>query len=346
MHSIAQATTATGADFWLPLIFLFVMGLAILIYVVLDGYDLGIGILLRGASPPQRDTMIASIGPFWDANETWLVLGVGILLVAFPLAHGVIMGALYLPVAMMLGGLILRGVAFDFRAKAQAPHRPIWDIAFHAGSVLASFAQGMMLGYMVTGFADSGADHAFALFIGICLLAGYALLGACWLIAKAEGDLQRLAIRWAYRSLWLTGAGIAAVSVATPWMSPSIFAKWFSLPEMILLAPIPVASLALFIGLERGLRWMGKAEIRRVERWRWAPFAGVVAIYVLAFNGLAYSLFPWLVIDRLNIWNSAGAANSLGFMLVGVVIVLPMILAYNVFVYRVFRGKATDLHYD
>ena len=167
---------------WLPLAFMAMMGLAILAYVILDGYDLGVGMLLRLADDDEKDLMIASIGPFWDANETWLVLGVGILLVAFPLAHGVILGALYLPVALMLLGLILRGVAFDFRVKARAEHKAAWNNCFFAGSLLAALAQGYMLGALVTGFDATPWNVAFSLCIGVCLAMGYSLLGACWLI--------------------------------------------------------------------------------------------------------------------------------------------------------------------
>ena len=181
----------------LPLVFTALMALAMLLYVVLDGYDLGVGILLRGAGDADKDRMIASIGPFWDANETWLVLGVGLLLVAFPMAHGVILGALYLPVAAMLIGLILRGVAFDFRVKARAAHKPLWNGAFWAGSVLAAFSQGYMLGSYVLGFRDDGVGTLFAVAIGLSLVAGYALVGAGWLVVKAEGGLRAKAVGWA-----------------------------------------------------------------------------------------------------------------------------------------------------
>ena len=182
----------------LPVVFTALMALAMLMYVVLDGYDLGVGILLRGMSDAHQDRMVASIGPFWDANETWLVLGVGLLLVAFPMAHGVILGALYLPVAAMLIGLILRGVAFDFRVKARAAHKPLWNGAFWAGSLLAAFSQGYMLGSYVLGFRSDAVGLGFAVAIGLCLCAGYALLGAGWLVLKAEGELRERALRWAY----------------------------------------------------------------------------------------------------------------------------------------------------
>jgi cytochrome d ubiquinol oxidase subunit II len=330
---------------WLPVVFLMLMGVSMLAYVVLDGYDLGVGILLRRALDPEKDTMIASIGPFWDANETWLVLGIGILLVAFPLAHGVILTALYLPVALMLLGLILRGVAFDFRAKARAHHKAAWDRAFYAGSLLASLAQGVMLGLTVVGFEYNAINLAFALAIGFGLAAGYALLGATWLIIKTEGDLQRKAVRWARASLWLTALGIAGVSIATPLVSERIFERWFSLTVLPLLLPIPVVTALLFFVVDRSLRRLPTRLAEGNEYGAWIPFASTVGIFVLAFYGLAYSLFPYLVIDRLTIWQAAAAPESLMFILVGTAIVLPAILGYTVYAYRVFWGKTRALTY-
>jgi cytochrome bd ubiquinol oxidase subunit II len=279
------------------------MGLAMLAYVVLDGFDLGVGILLPGADDAQKDLMIASIGPFWDANETWLVLGVGILLIAFPVAHGVILSALYLPVTLMLIALILRGVAFDFRVKAHVRHRRSWDRAFFAGSALAAASQGFMLGAYILGFEWSVANFLFASFIGVCLLAGYSLLGATWLLMKVEGELQQNAARWAFRALWLTGLGIGAVSVATPLVSARIFEKWFSLPNFILLLQIPLITAALFFIALRALRRMRNGDMRSP----WQPFACSVGLFVFAFLGLAYSLFPYLVVDRISIHDAAAA---------------------------------------
>ncbi len=326
----------------LPVIFTALMALSMLLYVVLDGYDLGVGILLRGVSDADKDLMISSIGPFWDANETWLVLGVGLLLVAFPLAHGVILGALYLPVAAMLIGLILRGVAFDFRVKARASHKPLWNGAFWSGSLIAAFSQGYMLGSYVLGFQDDAVGIAFSVAIGLALCAGYALLGAGWLVVKAEGELRQRALRWAYVNLWLTGLGIAAVSIATPWVSPRIFEKWFAVPQLFFLLPIPVVTALVFAATEAAIRRLRKGESRR----DWVPFAGAILLFVLAFAGLGYSLFPYLVIDRITLWEAASATGSLKIMLVGVAITLPMILVYTVYVYRVFWGRTTVLSYE
>jgi cytochrome bd ubiquinol oxidase subunit II len=330
----------------LPFIFLLLMGVSMLAYVLLDGYDLGVGILLRRATDEQKDIMISSIGPFWDANETWLVLGVGILLVAFPVAHGVILTSLYLPVALMLIGLTLRGVAFDFRVKARAHHKPWWNTAFYAGSLLASFAQGVMLGLYIVGFKYDALSLLFALFTGLSLLAGYALLGAGWLIMKTEGELQQRAVYWARRTLWLTALGVAAISIITPLVSQRIFAKWFSLPNIFWLAPVPLITGLLFIAIDRVLHRLPQQQAAGNDKWCWLPFAGTVGIFVLAFLGLAYSLFPYLVVDRINIWQAASAPESLKVILIGALIVLPAILAYSVFAYRVFWGKTRELTYD
>ena len=331
---------------WLPLVFALVMALAMLAYVILDGYDLGVGALLDSADTvEQKNTMIASIGPFWDANETWLVLGVGVLLVGFPMAHGVILGALYLPVALMLVALSLRGVAFDFRVKAKSHHRPVWDKTFYIGSILASWSQGFMLGQLITGFKQEIPGYLFSALIGFCLLFAYRLLGAGWLIIKTEGALQLRAVEWAKGSLWLTAAGVLAISVATPWVSPRIFDKWFSFPNVLMLLPIPVMTLALFVIIRRSLSRLPTRFASGNQYGAGVPFACTVGVFLLSFYGLAYSLFPWLVIARINIWQAASAPEALLVIFYGVVVVLPVIIGYTVFAYRVFWGKSTQLHY-
>jgi len=331
---------------WLPVIFLGLLGLSMMIYVVLDGFDLGVGILLKRATGAQQDMMIASIGPFWDANETWLVLGIGILLVAFPQAHGVILGELYLPVAFMLIGLVLRGVAFDFRVKAHDDHKAAWNWAFYAGSILATFAQGVMIGLYITGFQYTWLPLLFALFTGLSLLAVYALLGATWLLMKTDTALQLRAVIWARHSLLLSALGIAAVSIVTPLVSTQIFAKWFAYPNIVMLAPVPLITATLFVLMDRVLRWLPSELQRNSERWCWVPFAATVGIILLAFAGLAYSIFPYLVMDRITIWQAASAPESLKIILVGVVVVLPAIIGYTIFSYKVFWGKARALSYS
>jgi cytochrome d ubiquinol oxidase subunit II len=320
----------------LPLVFAGLMGLAILMYVVLDGYDLGVGMLMPAADTREQELMVASIGPFWDANETWLVLGVGILLVAFPSAHGIVLGALYLPVAWMLIGLMLRGVAFEFRMKAEGWHRELWNWLFWLGSFLASFAQGFMLGRYITGFHPGLGYTVFALLVGASVCGGYVLLGATWLVLKTQGVLQRKALGWARWGLAWVALAVALVSLATPLVSQSVQTKWFDFPRTLALMLLPLATV-----VSGWLVWATTGRIKRGEpEPDWMPFAAAVAIFVLAFAGLAYSLFPFVVIDRMTIWEAAAHPSALGFMLWGVVIVLPFLVAYTAFAYRVFRGKA------
>ncbi len=325
---------------WLPLVFAGLMGLAMLIYAVLDGYDLGVGVLMRAAEPDEQDRMIGSIGPFWDANETWLVLGVGLLLVAFPAAHGIILTHLYLPVAVMLAGLILRGVAFDFRAKAKDAHRRAWNNAFIFGSLLAAFSQGYMLGSYILGFDARLGAIAFSLLSGVSVVAGYCLIASGWLLMKTEGALQKKAARWGMMSLGATVQGIALISLATPLVSSRIFEKWFSTPAVFMLAPIPLLTLALLIVLFRSLSVQPKAG--RV----WVPFAATVGVFILCFIGLAYSFYPYIVPDQLKIVDAASAPESLMIILVGALVVLPLLIGYTFIAYRIFHGKAHDLTYD
>ncbi|MGC1276214.1 MAG: cytochrome d ubiquinol oxidase subunit II, partial [Planctomycetaceae bacterium] len=306
----------------LPLIFAGLMGLAILIYVVLDGFDLGIGILFAFAGEEEQDTMVAAIGPFWDANETWLVLAVGLLLVAFPLAHGVILTALYLPVFVLLFGLILRGVAFDFRAKVPAHRKRRWNRIFFAGSLIASLAQGYMLGIYVLGLPTGMPAIIFGALVALCLAAAYAAMGAAWLIYKTEGELQKKAVLWLRSALVFTALGMGAVSLATPLASPRIFDRWFVLPDMIYLAPLPILSAALFAWLWWQTFHLPKAD----DRHALLPFLTLAAIFTLGFAGLAWSFYPYVVPDKLTIWEAAAAPGSLGLILVGTLVVLPIIL--------------------
>lgn len=326
----------------LPIIWAGLIAFAVLAYVVLDGFDLGIGILFSLAGDKDKDTMIAAIGPFWDANETWLVLAVGLLLVAFPMAHGVILTALYLPVFVLLIGLILRGVAFDFRAKVPSGKKQRWNRLFFAGSLIASLAQGYMLGVYVLGLQSGLAATAFGVLVALCLAAAYAAMGAAWLIYKTEGDLQTRAVRWLRSALVLTVLGMAAISLATPLASPRIFAKWFVFPEMLYLSPLPILSALLFIWLWRQTFHLPKEG----DRHSLLPFLTLAAIFTLGFAGLAWSFYPYVVPDKLTIWQAASAPESLVVILVGAIIVLPIIIFYSFYAYRVFAGKATDLTYD
>ncbi len=325
----------------LPLIFMGIMGFALLLYVILDGYDLGIGLLLPLANGAEKDTMIASIGPFWDANETWLVLGVGVLLIAFPTAHGLLLTSMYLPVTIMLVGLILRGVAFDFRVKAAAERKRMWNRAFALGSLIASAAQGWMLGTYVTGLETGPVNLAFAALIALTMPALYIVLGAGWLLLKTEGELFEKALRWGRGAMPFMGLALLAISLSTPLVSDTIAERWFSLPNFIGLAPIPITTIVAF----SAVYWiLYRRDIARAG-YAWLVMAGAVLICVMAALGLAYSLYPYVVLNRLTVWEAAAATNSLMFVFVGVAIVIPCTIGYTIFVYSIFRGKATNLSY-
>ena len=332
--------TVMSFDAALPVIFMALMGISMLVYVVSDGYDLGVGMLMHRATPEEKDMLVASIGPYWDANETWLVLGIGILLIAFPKAHGVVLQALYLPVAAMLIGLVLRGVAFDFRVKAKEGHKTTWDRLFLAGSAIASIAQGWMLGRYVSGFGEGWNYPLFAAAIALALPMAYVLMGACWLVMKSEGALQEKAIGWA-KLAWLpVVAGMILISMATPWISETVRNRWFALPEIIALVTIPLSTAAMLATVRAVL---GTRIVRTTLCW--LPFALMIGVFLFGFLGLAYSIYPFVVIDQLTIWQAASSPAALKFILVGVCISVPAIAGYTIYSYWVFRGKTGELKY-
>ncbi|SFJ36004.1 cytochrome d ubiquinol oxidase subunit II [Jannaschia pohangensis] len=329
-------------EIWLPFVFAALMGGSILLYVILDGYDLGVGILTPFAADDQeRDMMVASIGPFWDANETWLVLAIGLLLVAFPSAHGLILTTLYLPVFFLLVGLILRGVSFEFRVKARAKYKNLWNWMFFAGSLMATLAQGFMLGLYVMGLEITAGTLAFAVLCALALTLGYAFIGATWLILKGEGVLQRDAVRWARNCIWGLAAGIGAISLATPLVSPRIWERWFVWPDMLWLSPLPILSLALLAFLWRSLASLPRSD----DKGAWGPFVSALGLFTLAFLGLAYSFYPYVVPEKLTLWEAASAPESLMIILIGALFVVPTILGYTALAYWVFRGKTKTLRY-
>jgi cytochrome bd ubiquinol oxidase subunit II len=327
-------------DTALPIIFMALMGVSMLVYVISDGYDLGVGMLMHRATDAEKDVMVASIGPFWDANETWLVLGVGILLVAFPRAHGVVLGELYLPVTLMLIGLTLRGVAFDFRVKAKDTHKKTWDRLFFAGSTLAAVSQGWMLGRYVSGFGSGWNYPVFAAAIAVALPMAYVLMGAAWLIMKTEGELQERAIGWAKIAWAPMVGGMVLISMATPWVSDVVRERWFALPEIIALMAIPLMT-ALALLAVRGM--LNSRAVRGPVSW--LPFVLLIVVFVLGFLGLAYSIYPFVVIGQMTIWQAASSPEALKVILFGTCISVPAIAGYTVFSYRVFRGKTGELKY-
>ncbi|MGD9769118.1 MAG: cytochrome d ubiquinol oxidase subunit II [Pseudolabrys sp.] len=327
-------------EWYLPMIWAAVIGTAVSFYVILDGFDLGIGILFPFARDErERDQMMATVKPFWDGNETWLVLGGGGLFVAFPQAYAVIMPALYLPVIVMLLGLIFRGVAFEFRSVSDSQKR--WSFAFTAGSIVAAFSQGVILGGLIQGipvangaFAGGSFDWAtpFSALCGLSLVAGYGLLGATWLMMKAEGPVGQRGRTQAKALLLAVLVCMGIVSLWTPLMSERIYARWFSLPNFYYLWPVPVVT-----GIVALLLW------RWIEKGREIlPFVSSIVLFFLGYLGLVISNFPHLVPPSLTVWDTAAVPASQIFMLIGTLVMLPIILGYTVMIYWLFRGKVKE----
>lgn len=325
----------------MPIIFAALMGVAILVYVILDGYDLGVGILMFGANQKEKDVMISTIGPFWDANETWLVLAVGLLLVAFPQAHGVILNQLYLPTALMLLGLILRGVAFDFRAKAKDNHKNLWDKSFIIGSLVTALTQGYMLGLYIVGFERNFVTIAFSLLVGVCLATAYCFIGGAWLILKTENKLQQKSIKLTKIFLWFATLGMVLISIATPIASSRIFNKWFEFANFFRLIPIPILAGVLILFLNRFLKTMPREN----DSLCWLPVLMAILIFLLGFIGIAYSFYPYVIPGQVTIWDAASSPEALKLILIGTLIVLPTILIYTFFVHKIFWGKTKELTY-
>lgn len=325
-------------EWYLPLIWGGIIGLAVAMYVVLDGFDLGIGVLFPFTKDEaERDQMMNTVAPFWDGNETWLVLGGGGLWVAFPKAYAVIMPAVYLPIIGMLLALVFRGVAFEFRWVAKPDHWH-WDLAFAGGSILAAFLQGVILGTLIQGvevadnqFAGGPFDWLtpFALVCGIAVVCGYALLGATWLNMKTDGEVQERARRHALPLVAAVLVAMGIVSLWTPFAVERIAERWFTLPNFYFLWPVPVLAVLIgflvFTGLQR------RAEL--------VPFFGTIGLFLLGYAGLAISTAPYIVPPSLTFWDAAAAPASQMFFLVGTAFLLPLVLLYTVFVYWIFRGK-------
>ncbi len=324
-------------EWYLPVLWAMLIGTAVALYVVLDGFDLGVGILFPFAKDEtERDQMMRSIAPYWDGNETWLVLGGGGLWVAFPVAYAVIMPAVYLPVMVMLVSLVFRGVAFEFRTVSRS--KKAWNFAFAAGSTLAAFSQGIVLGALIQGiktqngaFSGGHFDWAtpFTLLCGLSLVAGYGLLGATWLVMKTDLGVQERARSHAKALLLAVLVCMAAVSLYTPLAFERIAQRWFSIPNFYYLWPIPAVTALAAFALWRGLK----------KERELSPFFATIALFLLGYAGLVISSYPYLVPPSLTVWDTAAASSSLLFMLVGTLILLPIILAYIVLVYWIFRGK-------
>jgi cytochrome bd ubiquinol oxidase subunit II len=322
----------------LSMVWAFIIAFAVFVYVVMDGFDLGLGLLFPlFPKKADRDVIMNSVAPVWDGNETWLVLGGGGLMAAFPLAYAVLMPALYTPIIAMLLGLVFRGVAFEFRWRTTR-ERNLWDIAFIGGSLLATLAQGIALGAILQGIHVDGRHYGggwwdwltpFSLLTGIALVAGYGLLGATWLVMKTEGELRDRAYHLSWWLLFAMLGAMAVVSLATPFLDVEYARRWFAWPNILLTAPVPIAVAAVTFMLLRSLA--NKQDYR--------PFFLSLALFALSYAGLGISMWPYIVPRSITIWQAASPENSQIFMLVGVVGLVPIILAYTSWNYWVFRGK-------
>jgi cytochrome d ubiquinol oxidase subunit II len=322
----------------IPVLWAFIIAFAVFVYVVMDGFDLGLGMLFPlFPKKADRDVMMNTVAPVWDGNETWLVLGGGGLMAAFPLAYAVLMPALYTPMIAMLIGLIFRGVAFEFRWRTTR-QRNLWDIAFAAGSLLAAMAQGVALGAILQGIHVEGRHYGggwwdwltpFSILTGLSVVVGYALLGATWLVMKTEGELRDEAYRLSWWLLFAMIAAMGAVSLATPFLHMEYANRWFKWPNIVLTAPVPIAVAGVTLLLLRSLA--NKQDHR--------PFFLTLALFGLSYAGLGISMWPYIVPRSITIWQAASPENSQIFMLFGVAILIPMILGYTAWAYYVFRGK-------
>ena len=324
----------------LSIIWFVIIVFATLMYIVMDGFDLGIGILFPFTRSPQdRDLMVNSVAPVWDGNETWLVLGGAGLFGAFPLAYAVIIDALTIPLTLMLVGLIFRGVAFEFRFNATPSHRPFWDKAFMCGSILATFCQGIVVGAVINGFEVTGRTYSggpfswltpFTLFCGVGLVVAYALLGATWLVMKSESTLQNTMRRTARGLLLTLLAVIAVISLWTPLVHSQIAERWFSLPNLYYLLPVP-----LLVIIASALLWRHLGR----DASHAQPFILTLVLIFLGFSGLGISIWPAIIPPSITLWQAAAPEQSQEFMLIGALFIIPVILVYTFWSYYVFRGK-------
>lgn len=330
----------------LPLAWGILIGTAVFLYVLLDGFDLGVGIIFPFAPTDKcRDRMMNSIAPFWDANETWLVLGGGGLFAAFPVAYSILLPAFYIPIILMLLGLIMRGVAFEFRFKSTGTKLyHFWTYVFHFGSLTAGFCQGIILGSFVQGvkvnnhqFVGSALDWAtsFSIMTGIAMVFGYALLGSTWLLMKTDGETQKWARKVASYTLGIVGLFMVLVSISTPFIDSRVTARWFSLPNFYYLLPVPLITVSLFFLLWRDL-------FRQKRNCR--PFFTSIGIFCMGYLGICISIYPWIVPYQISLREAAAASPSLSLLLIGASICLPIILAYSLYCYYLFKGKADEEH--
>ena len=323
--------------FWMPLLLMALLFALILGGAMFDGFDIGVGLLLRAAPAPERAHMMVVLSPWRDANEFWLLLSIGLFMAAFPLAWGAILAHLFVPVMIILVGVMCRSVAFEFRIRAASEQRLRWMNFFWLGSVLTAFGHGVLLANIVMGYQQDIPSVWFSVFIGVCAVAAYALLGASWLVMRVQGAIQILAIGWARHAIRWSAAGMVAVSIALGLANPAIFYKWSSKTSLVLAAPVWFLMLACFVGIDMLLSRVLRPKYRSLS---WLPFVLCLVLFICMLSGLSYSMFPFVILDDMTLWDAASALGSLKFVLAATIIAVPVMVIFNLMGYRTLFGRA------
>lgn len=323
--------------FWMPLLMMGMLSVLIVGGAVFDGFDIGVGVLLRMAPDAERPSMMVALSPWRDANEFWLLLSVGLFMAAFPLAWSAVLAQLFVPVMVTALGVMLRSVSFEFRIRASTEQRPVWINRFWFGSVLTAMGHGMLLANIVTGYQQDTPSIWFSVFIGICAVAAYALLGASWLVMRVQGGLHTMAIGWAHHAIRWTAAGMVAVSVALGLANPAIFYKWSNTTSLMLAAPVWFLMLGCFVGIDMVLNRLSRPKYYALS---WIPFSLCLILFVCMFGGLAYSMFPFVILDNMTLWDAAASESSLRLILAATVVATPVVIIFNLMSYRSLFGRA------
>jgi len=327
----------TDPAFWMPLLLIGLLFLLTLGGVIFDGFDIGVGVLLGAAPATERPHLMVILSPWRDANEVWLILALGLFLAAFPLGWAAVLSHLYVPLMVTMLGVMLRSVAFEFRIRASAERRTIWIRRFWFGSLLTAVGHGLLLAAIVTGYQQDSSSLWFSLFVAVCTVAAYALLGACWVVMRLTGEIQFKAAGWARHSIRWTAAGMVALAVALGLANPAIFYKWSNTTRLVVALPIWLLMLGCFVGIDMSLTRAPKAKYQKIA---WLPFALCIVLFFLLLAGLAYSMFPFVILDNMTIWDAAAALGSLKLILIITLIVLPIMLIFNLLSYRALFGRA------
>ena len=333
----SMGMAVTDAAFWMPLLLMGMLFLLTLGGLLFDGFDVGVGLLLGVAPSAERARMMVILSPWRDANEVWLILALGLFLAAFPLGWSAVLGHLYVPLTFTMLGTTLRSVAFEFRIRAPAEQRVIWVRRFWVGSLLTAIGHGLLLASVVTGYQQGNDSTWFSVFLAICTVAAYALLGACWLVMRLQGELQQRAAGWARHAIRWAAAGMVAVAVALGLANPAIFYKWSNTTRLVLAMPVWLLMLACFVGMDIGLLRVTKPKYQMLA---WMPFALCVLLFVLLLSGLAYSMFPFVILDNMTIWDAASAVGSLKLILLITFVAVPIMVLFNLMGYRSLFGRA------